>query len=386
MTGLSRPLKGLRVLDFSTTIAGPHCSRLLADMGAEVVKVESPEGDLMRSRPVQRDGFSTMFGQLNAGKQSIVLDLKKPESVAAIKKLIATVDILVENYRPGVMKRLGLDYAELAKVNPRLIYCAISGYGQTGPGAGRPAYAPVIHASTGYDMAHLFYQQGRERPDNCGIFVADYASGAYAMGAILAAVHQRHATGKGQMIDVSMFETLVGMLLGEVNRAQFDFEMPSRPMYGPIEASDGYVMLATASEKTFQDMATAAGRRDWLTDPRFEKYQNRRMNWGLLVDELEEWSKKMSVKEVVAALEKQGVPCSPYLTVTEALKDPQVEHRGSLCTIEDGGGSYKSPAPPFRFSGSPLQSGPKVAALGEDTKTVLAQAGLTPSEIEALVK
>ena len=386
MTEMSRPLDGLRILDFSTTIAGPHCSRLLADMGAEVVKVESAEGDLMRSRPVQRDGFSTMFGQLNAGKKSIVLDLKKPESVAAIKKLIATVDILVENYRPGVMKRLGLDYAELAKVNPRLIYCAISGYGQTGPGAGRPAYAPVIHASTGYDMAHLFYQQGRERPDNCGIFVADYASGAYAMGAILAAVHQRHATGKGQMIDVSMFETLVGMLLGEVNRAQFDFEMPSRPMYGPIEASDGYVMLATASEKTFQDMATAAGRRDWLTDPRFEKYQNRRMNWGLLVDELEEWSKKMSVKEVVAALEKQGVPCSPYLTVTEALKDPQVEHRGSLCTIEDGGGSYKSPAPPFRFSGSPLQSGPRVAALGEDTKTVLAQAGLTPSEIEALVK
>ena len=355
-------------------------------MGAEVVKVEAPEGDLMRSRPVQRDGFSTMFGQLNAGKKSIVLDLKNPDAVAAIKKLVATVDILVENYRPGVMKRLGLDYAELAKVNPRLIYCAISGYGQTGPGAGRPAYAPVIHASTGYDMAHLFYQQGRERPDNCGIFVADYASGAYAMGAILAAVHQRHATGKGQMIDVSMFETLVGMLLGEVNRAQFDFEMPSRPMYGPIEASDGYVMLATASEKTFQDMATAAGRRDWLTDPRFEKYHNRRMNWGLLVDELEQWSKKMTVKQVVAALEKQGVPCSPYLTVTEALQDPQVEHRGSLCTIEDGGGSYKSPAPPFRFSGSPLQSGPKVAALGEDTKAVLAQAGLTPSEIEALVK
>ena len=237
MTDMTRPLDGLRILDFSTTIAGPHCSRLLADMGADVVKIESPEGDLMRSRPVQRDGFSTMFGQLNAGKKSIVLDLKNPASIAAVKKLIATVDILVENYRPGVMKRLGLDYPELAKINPRLIYCAISGYGQTGPGAGRPAYAPVIHASTGYDMAHLFYQQGRQRPDNCGIFVADYASGAYAMGAILAAVHQRHATGKGQMVDVSMFETLVGMLLGEVNRAQFDFEMPSRPMYGPIEAS-----------------------------------------------------------------------------------------------------------------------------------------------------
>ena len=382
----SRPLEGLRILDFSTTIAGPHCSRLLADMGADVIKVESPEGDLMRSRPVQRDGASTMFGQLNAGKKSIVLDLKRPESIAAIKKLVAKVDILVENYRPGVMKRLGLDYPVLAALNPKLIYCAISGYGQTGPGAGRPAYAPVIHAATGYDMAHLFYQQGRERPDNCGIFVADYASGAYAMGAILAALHQRHTTGRGQMVDVSMFETLVGMLLGEVNRAQFDFEMPSRPMYGPIEASDGYVMLATASERTFQDMATSAGRRDWLTDPRFEKYADRRMNWGLLIDELEQWSKKMTVKEVVAALEKHGVPCSPYLTVTEALQDPQVEHRGSLCTIEDSGGTYKSPAPPFRFSGSPLQSGPKVASLGADTKSVLAEAGLSASEIEVLLK
>ncbi len=381
-----RPLHGLRVLDFSTTIAGPHCSRLLADMGADVIKVESPEGDLMRSRPVQRDGAGTMFGQLNAGKRSIALDLKRPESIAAIKKLVTKVDVVLENYRPGVMKRLGIDYPELAKVNSRLVYCAISGYGQTGPAAGRPAYAPVIHAATGYDMAHLFYQQGRERPDNCGIFIADYASGSYAMGAILAALYQRNATGRGQMVDVSMFETLVGMLLGEVNRAQFDFEIPSRPMYGPIEAKDGYVMLATASERTFQDMATAAGRRDWLTDQRFEKYADRRMNWAEFVDEFEQWSRKLTVKECVAALEKHGVPCSPYLTVTEALQDPQVAHRGSLCTIEDSAGSYKSPAPPFRFSGSPLQSGPKVANLGEHTKSVLAEAGLSTAEVEALLK
>src|SRR3954469_16466984 len=151
-----RPLHGVRVLDFSTTIAGPHCARLLADMGADVIKVESPEGDLMRSRPVQRNGAGTMFGQLNAGKRSILLDLKKPESIAAGKKLVAKVDIVLENYRPGVMKRLGLDYPKLAKINPRLIYGATSGYGRTAPGAVRPAYAPVIHASTGYDMAHLF--------------------------------------------------------------------------------------------------------------------------------------------------------------------------------------------------------------------------------------
>lgn len=379
-----RPLSGIKVLDFSTTIAGPHCSRLMADLGADVIKVESPEGDLMRSRPVQRNGAGTMFGQLNAGKRSIVLDLKKPEAIAAVKKLVAGMDIVLENYRPGVMKRLGLDYPELAKINPRLIYGAISGYGQTGPGAGRPAYAPVIHASTGYDQAHLGYQQGRQRPDNCGIFVADYASGAYALGGILAALHQRSVTGQGQMVDVSMFESLVGMLLAEVNRAQFDYEMPSRPMYGPVEAKDGYVMLATASEKTFQDMATAAGRRDWLTDPRFEKYQDRRMNWDQFIDEFERWSRTLTVQECVSALARHGVPCSPYLTVTEALQDPQVEHRGSLCTIEDSGGAYQSPAPPFRFSGSALKSGPRVAGLGEHTRSVLAAAGLNNAEIEAL--
>ena len=381
-----RPLTGLRVLDFSTTIAGPHCSRLMADMGADVIKIESPEGDLMRSRPVQRDGAGTMFGQLNAGKRSIVLDLKKPEAIAAVKTLVKAADIVLENYRPGVMKRLGLDYPELAKINPRIVYGAISGYGQTGPASGRPAYAPVIHASTGYDMAHANYQQGRERPDNCGIFVADYASGAYAMGAIMAAVHQRTVTGKGQMVDVSMFETLVGMLLGEVNKAQFDYQMPARPMYGPVEARDGYVMLATASERTFQDMATAAGRRDWLTDPRFEKYADRRMNWGDFVDEFERWSRTLTVKECIAALEKHGVPCSPYLTVTEALKDPQVAHRGSLCPIEDSAGPFLSPAPPFRFSGSALKSGPKVASLGEHTRSVLVEAGLGADEIAALVK
>jgi CoA:oxalate CoA-transferase len=381
-----RPLHGLRILDFSTTIAGPHCSRLLADMGADVLKVEAPEGELMRSRPVQRNGAGTMYGQLNAGKRSLALDLKQPEAIAAIKKLVPTVDVVLENYRPGVMKRLGIDYPELSKLNPRLVYCAISGYGQTGPGAGRPAYAPVIHAATGYDMAHLFYQQGRDRPDNCGIFVADYASGAYAMGAILAAVHQATTTGQGQMVDVSMFESLIGMMLGEVNRAQFDFEMPSRPMYGPIEAKDGYVMLATASERTFQDMATATGRRDWLTDPRFAKYADRRMNWGYMIDELEQWSRRHTVKEVVATLHKHGVPCSPYVTVTEALQDPQVVHRGTLCTIEDSAGSYKSPAPPFRFSASTLQSGPRVAMLGEHTRTILAEAGVADQEIDALIR
>jgi len=189
-------LGGLRVLDLTTTIAGPHCTRLLADLGASVIKLEAPEGDMMRTRPPLRDGVSSYFGQLNAGKQSLVLDLKQAAAVEIVKRLVRRTDVLVENFRPGVMARLGLDYGALAPLRPELIYCAISGYGQTGPSAGLPAYAPVIHAACGYDVAHMSYQDGRTRPDNNGIFIADVLSGTYAFGAILAALQQRHHTGR----------------------------------------------------------------------------------------------------------------------------------------------------------------------------------------------
>ncbi|HVI67541.1 MAG TPA: CoA transferase, partial [Bradyrhizobium sp.] len=189
---------GLRVLDFSTTIAGPHCARMLADMGAEVIKIETAEGETMRTRPPVRNGCSTTFGQLNVGKKSVVLDLKSPEGREVVRRLVATVDILVENFRPGVMHRLRLDYETLSPLNPRLIYCSISGYGQTGPSAELPAYAPVIHAASGYELAHLAYQPGRERPDYCGIYHADVLTGTYAFGAISAALYQRHQTQRGQ--------------------------------------------------------------------------------------------------------------------------------------------------------------------------------------------
>ena len=159
---LTGSFTGLRVLDFSTTIAGPHCTRMLADMGAEVIKIETEEGETMRTRPPVRNNCSTAFGQLNVGKNSLVLDLKSPEGSEAVRRLVATADVLVENFRPGVMRRLKLDYASLHELNPKLIYCSISGYGQTGPSAELPAYAPVIHAASGYEMAHLAYQPGTQ--------------------------------------------------------------------------------------------------------------------------------------------------------------------------------------------------------------------------------
>ena len=379
-------LAGIRVLDFTTTIAGPHCTRLMADLGAEVIKIEAPEGDMMRSRLPLRNGASTSFGQLNTGKKSLVLDLKRPEAVEVVHRLIKTADVVVENFRPGVMARFGLDYPKLQAVNPAIIYCAISGYGQTGPSAGRPAYAPVIHASSGYDLAQIAHQLEPRRPDYCGIFIADVLSGTYAFGAINAALVQRQAAGQGQMIDVSMLESMLSLTLGELQNSQFDVPLPPRPIFGPVATKDGYVNLSVASERTFQNMAAAAGRPDWLTDTRFEKYQNRRVNWGQLMDELEEWSKTLPTAEVQAIFDRHGVPSSPYRTVAEAMQDPQLAHRQSLAEIHDKGGTFLALNPPFRLTASRAAAVPHVADLGDNSREVLADAGYSAEEIAALTK
>src|SRR6266852_1417550 len=372
---------GLRVLDFSTTIAGPHCARMLADMGAEVIKIETADGETMRTRPPVRNGCSTAFGQLNVGKKSLVLDLKSSNGAEVIRKLVANVDILLENFRPGVMRRLKLDHETLRALNPKLVYCSISGYGQTGPSAELPAYAPVIHAASGYDMAHLSYQPGRTRPDYCGIYHADVVSGTYAFGAIAAALHQRHGSHKGQHIDVSMLESMLTLTLTELQSSQFAVRLPSRPMFGPVETADGYVMLAIGSEKTFQNLVRASGHPEWISDVRFAKYADRRDNWKDLMDGVETWSRTLSTENCLAALNRCGVPASAYRTVAEALSDPQIAHRGALAEVEDGGGSFKVMNLPFRMSGASVTAGKRVATLGEHTVTVLREIGLSEHEI-----
>src|SRR5262245_58907780 len=375
-------LEGVGVLDFTTTIAGPHCSRLLADLGARVIKIESSDGDMMRTRPPLRAGASSSYGQLNAGKLSVVLELKQPEAVEIVKRLVRRADVLVENFRPGVMKRFGLNWETLRAVRPELVYCAISGYGQTGPSAGLPAYAPVIHAASGYDLAHLTYQEGRERPDACGVFIADVLSGTYAFGAVMAALYHRQQRGVGQMIDVSMLESMLTMTLTEIQRAQFPIPPPSRPMFGPLQTKDGYLNLSVASERTFRDLAHAAGRPDWLADPRFAEYANRRRNWHLFVDELEEWSRRMTTDECHAIFERHGVPSSAYRTVEAAMRDPQLEHRQAFATVHDAGGTFRALNPPFRFSAARATAQPFASGLGEHGELVLREAGYTPDEIQ----
>jgi CoA:oxalate CoA-transferase len=383
---LTGSFAGLRVLDFSTTIAGPHCTRMLADTGAEVIKVETSEGETMRTRPPLRNHCSTAFGQLNIGKNSVVLDLKSPDGVEAVRRLVATCDVLVENFRPGVMKRLKLDYDSLRTVNPKLIYCSISGYGQTGPSAELPAYAPVIHAASGYEMAHLAYQPGRTRPDYCGIYHADVLTGVYAFGAIGAALYQRHATGKGQHIDVSMLESMLSLTLNEMQWSQFEVKPTQRPMFGPIETSDGYVMVAIASEKTFQSLMQVIGHPEWVSDPRFAKYADRRENWAELMEGVEAWSRSVDTAQCLAALNAEGVPSSAYRTVKQALADPQIAHRGALAEVEDGGGTFKVLNLPFRMSGAKVSAARKMATLGEHTRAYLKESGLSDSEIAAFAE
>ena len=356
---LTKSFGGLRVLDFSTTIAGPHCTRMLSDMGAEVIKVEPGEGETMRNRPPVRDRSSSVFGSLNAGKKSLVLDLKSSGAIEVIRKLIASTDILVENFRPGVMRRLKLDYASLRAINPKLIYCSISGYGQTGPSAELPAYAPVIHAASGYDMAHLSYQPGRGRPDYCGIYHADILTGVYAFGAISAALYQRKGSDharrarQGQFIDVSMLESMLSLTLNEVQWSQFEVAAPSRPMFGPVETSDGYVMIAIASEKTFQSLVTAAGASRMDHRPALCPVQRPARQLGRPDGRRSRPGRgRFRPSACLAALSENGVPSSAYRSVAEALADPQLAHRGALADVEDDGGSFKVINLPFRMSGA----------------------------------
>jgi crotonobetainyl-CoA:carnitine CoA-transferase CaiB-like acyl-CoA transferase len=356
---------------------------MLADMGAEVIKIETTEGETMRTRPPVRNGCSTAFGQLNVGKKSLVLDLKSKEGMEAVRRLVATADILVENFRPGVMRRLKLDYETLRPLNPKLVYCSISGYGQTGPSAELPAYAPVIHAASGYDMAHLAYQPGRERPDYCGIYHADVFTGTYAFGAIASALYQRTITQVGQHIDVSMLESMLTLTLNEVQWSQFTVEPTSRPMFGPIATSDGYVMLAIASEKTFQGLMTVIGHPEWVNDTRFAKYGDRRTNWSQLMEGVEVWSHSVTTEQCLAALNEAGVPSSAYRTVAQALADPQLAHRRALSDVEDGGGTFRVMNLPFRMSGAKVAAGRRVSTLGEHTRALLKETGLSEDQIAA---
>jgi CoA:oxalate CoA-transferase len=378
-------LDGIRVLDFTAMMSGPYCTRLMADIGAEVIKIEPPEGDHIRLRPPARNGRSAYFAQLNAGKSSIALDLKRPEARTLIHDLVTHCDVVVENYRPGVMQRLGLDFASLAKLNPKLVYCSISGFGQDGSWSGRSAYAPVLHATSGYDMANLEYQEGEvARPLKNGIFIADVLGGTTAFGAIQAALFRMLRTGQGEYVDVSLLDAMVGMLVYECQEAQFPAER-RRPLYRPTPAKDGFLLVAPVSQNNFEALARGTGHSEWINDPRFVTTTNREHHWSELMHLLDEWAGSRTAAECEAILNAAGVPCSQYRTIRQTMTLPPIQERGVMESIDDGAGPLRVPNPAFRFAHSAAHARNKVPALGEDGPRLLQQLlGLSRQRIAEL--
>lgn len=330
-----------------------------------------------------RNGVSLYFGVLNAGKSSVAVDLKQAAGVALVKDLVAKADVVVENFRPGVMKRLGLDHAALASVNPRLVFCSISGYGQSGASASLPAYAPIVQAASGYDLANLSHQQGLERPLNTGILTADYLTGVHAFGAICAALAQRERTGSGAVIDCAMMDAMVGMLAYEVAEAQEPQSSP-RLLYKATRAKDGWFMLAPISPANFEAMARAAGHVEWIRDPRFVGAA-RIQNWDAMLEELDRWAADKTVAQCLAAMEAGGVPCGRYGEVRELVSSSYAGERGLFSEVEAGPTRFLAPNAPFKMAGAGAEA--RLPALGEDGRRVLMEVlGRTQQEIDRLIE
>ena len=331
---------GLRVLDFTTTIAGPHCTRLLADLGAEVIKIEAPEGDMMRSRPPLRDGASTSLRPaqrrqeeprarpeaagggrgVHGGSSRPPMSWSRISAPASWRGSGSITRRCARSTRDRLLRDLGL-WPDRAVG------------GAAGLCAGDPCrlgLRPGAYRASG---------RSRARPDYCGIFIADVLTGTYAFGAIMAALYQRQADRRGpddRRLDARKHAEPDARRNAD---SQFPCPPPGRPIFGPVATKDGYVMLAVASERTFQNLAAACGRPDWIGDPRFECTSTAAPIGASSIDELEAWSKALPTAEVQAAFDRHGVPSSPYRTVKEAMADPQLAHRQAFAEIHDAGGS-----------------------------------------------
>ena len=379
---LKSPLDGVRVLDFTNMLAGPYCTRLLADLGAQVIKVESPSGDHNRTRRPMRNGHSSFFGHLNCGKQSIVLDLKSPAGRDAAVALVRKSDVIVENWRPGVADRLGVGYKAMSQLHPALVYCSISGFGQQGPDAQRPAYAPIIHAASGFDLAQVEYNGG-SKPGNTATYIADVFGGMSAFAAIQSALFHRERSGQGQYLDVALLDCMLNIMATECQEAQVPTQEKVR-VYPPLKTLDGYVVIAPTSQKNFEQLTVVARHPEWLSDARFVTSGTREKHWSELMTLLEAWTCNQTSRQCESLLITGGVPCTRYKTVAEVMAEPQTLARGAHTRIKDDAGEYWVPNAPFQMPGLNTAARPNVPHLGESTQEVLANVlGYSPDQVNA---
>jgi CoA:oxalate CoA-transferase len=372
-----RPLDGLRVLDFTRVLAGPLATALLADLGAEVIKVEPPQGDDYRAIGPMRNGESALFTVMNRNKKSLVLDLKQPQAVALVEELAGKVDVVVENFRPGVADRLGIGYERLAAHNPRLVYVSVSGFGQTGPYAGRPAYDVIVQAMSGIMEAT---GDPNGPPTLVGEAISDVVAGLFASWAILAAVHQTQRTGQGQQVDVAMFDTTLSFLVTSMSRYLFT-GTPARRVgnrhplsapFGVYKAKDGHFALAVLNRKLFAALANAIGQPAWGQDETLASDEQRSAREPELRAAIEAWAGDHSVEAVVAIIEQAGVPVAPIWNIAQALESPQALARNLLQPADDERlPGLRLPVQPVRFGGSAPSQPTRAPALGEHTEDLL---------------
>jgi CoA:oxalate CoA-transferase len=384
------PLDGLRVLDFSMVMSGPHCTRMLVDMGADVVKVEPPGGDLTRFFSPRVGSLALYHAQQNCGKRNLSADLRRPEAVELMLRLAERVDVLVENFRPGVLDRLGLGYEAVRARNPRLVYAAISGFGQRGAGTGRRAYADIIHAEMG--MTEMLGRR-HERPDT-PFNHADTYAGLECLAAILAALVQRGRTGRGQRIDVAMAETLLCVNEWASRELAGAAEDPASPAGGAatpiLTTADGRRAVVTgnlASRGVFTSWCQVMERPELAADPRFATAQSRLEHRAELLAVLQAWAGRLdSPAALEAALAPVRLAVGVVRTVAEAGSGPWARQRGAVVEVDDrSGGRLRLPNSPWRFSDAATGVRGVPAFRGEHNREVLGELlGMDAAEIAGL--
>ena len=383
-------LHGLRVLDVTQVMAGPFCTMLLADMGADVIKIEPPSGDPTRQMPGAVDRESPGFNAVNRGKRSVVLDLKTPHGRDALKRLARNADVLVENYRPGVLAGLGLDYETLSAINPRLVFASISGYGQTGPDAHKGGFDLVAQGASG--LMSITGEPGGP-PVKAGVPLTDLGAGLFALVGILAALRHRERSGSGQQIDTSLVDAGVALSVWEATEF-FTTGTPPQPMgsahrmfapYQAIRCADGYITLGTANDRLFTRVCDLLQHGEWAADPRFADNPTRVANHRALASAIEAVTTQHPRRHWLELFERNDVPCGPINDYAQVFADPHIQARGLQVDVDHPVlGNIKALGSAIKMSATPTDPRRRAPLLGEHTREVLDEAGFSDEEIARL--